>query len=204
MSLSMSGDKFLAWHEYSRIAQNCFGFNRNWDIPWQMVRSIMFESLQGNVWFMELIGHVARGPPIFWLQICHPQRWDGFFILNDRMWGKEETQWLAQLNSNWMRQAYMQRIWRITTKQGTMYHTTRNIQICMHILYLWSCWICLVQAKLWIRAESAFFQRGMKNGWAGKGGKIVQRRSESNPWLTAPAKLVSQGTKIYSPFSIQL
>ena len=105
MSL-MSGDKFLAWHEYSRIAQNCFGFNRNWDIPWQMVRSIMFESLQGNVWFMELIGHVARGPPIFWLQICHPQRWDGFFILNDRIWGKEGTQWLAQLNSNWMRQAY--------------------------------------------------------------------------------------------------
>ena len=57
------------------------------------LRSIRFESLQGNVWFMELIGAT-------WQEVS-PYFDSKFVILNSNaMGGRERTQWLAQLNSN--------------------------------------------------------------------------------------------------------
>ena len=81
-------------------------------------------------------------------------------------WGKKRTQWRAQLNSNWLYKLW-QTIWRIAPNIGS--HSSVEF-------------LNWAQVKLQIRA--IFFRDGVKNG-SGKGWKVIPRRSESNPWLTA-------------------
>ena len=66
-------DKFLARHGYSRIVFQWklrhSLINGVFDYGWVIARECLIYGINRR--------HVARGLPIFWLKICHPQRWDG-------------------------------------------------------------------------------------------------------------------------------